>query len=188
MANSILTPTAVTREILRILHEKLSFLGTVNRTYDDSYAKEGAKIGDTLKIRLPNEYTVRTGKNLNAQDTTESSVDLVVATQKGVDINFSSAELTMEMQDFSKRVLEPAIARLASDIEYTALLDNFSWGNTHHPDRLGDLVRATQGCYEAASKFGTPFISDLFDLRERLVINIGLRKDLENHLLYDRVL
>lgn len=54
MPNSILTPTAVTREALRILHQKLNFVGNINRTYDDSFAKSGAKIGDSLKIRLPN--------------------------------------------------------------------------------------------------------------------------------------
>jgi hypothetical protein len=121
MANSILTPTAVTREALRIAHEKLTFVGTINRQYDDSFAKSGARIGDSLKIRLPNQYTVRTGKTLNAQDTSEESVTLTVATQVGVDMNFSSAELTMELDDFSKRILEPAISQLASHIEYDAL-------------------------------------------------------------------
>lgn len=121
MANSILTPTAVTREVLRVAHEKLTFLGTVQRQYDDSYAKSGAKIGDSLKIRLPNQYTVRTGKTLNAQDTEESSVTLTVATQKGVDMNFSTAELTMDLQDFSKRIIQPAVAVLTSNIEYDAL-------------------------------------------------------------------
>lgn len=121
MANSILTPTAVTREALRILHQKLNFVGNVNRQYDSSFATSGAKIGDTLKIRLPNEYTVRTGKTLNAQDTSETSVSLTVATQKGVDLNFSSAELTMELDDFSKRVLEPAMSVLAANIEADAL-------------------------------------------------------------------
>lgn len=117
MANTILTPTAVTREILRIAHEKLSFIGTTVRTYDDSYARTGAKIGDSLKIRKPNKYTVRTGKPLNAQDTSEDSVTLTVATQKGVDMVFSSAELTLELDDFSKRILEPAMAQLCSVLE-----------------------------------------------------------------------
>lgn len=123
MSNSILTPTAVTREALRVLHEKLSFVGTVNRNYDNSFAQSGAKIGDSLKIRLPNQYAVRTGKTLNAQDTSETSTTLTVATQKGVDMNFSTAELTMEMDDFSERVIQPAMAVLASDIEYNALAD-----------------------------------------------------------------
>lgn len=121
MANSILTPTAVTREALRIAHEKLTFVGTINRQYDNSFAKSGARIGTPLKIRLPNKYTVRAGKTLNAQDTSEESVTLTVASQVGVDMNFSSAELTMELDDFSKRILEPAISQLASHIEYDVL-------------------------------------------------------------------
>ena len=48
MANTLLTPTAVTREALRILHQKLNFVGSIVREYDDSYAKKGAKIGDSL--------------------------------------------------------------------------------------------------------------------------------------------
>jgi hypothetical protein len=121
MPNSILTPTAVTRKALQILHQKLNFVGNINRTYDDSFANSGAKIGDSLKIRLPNEYTVRTGANLSVQDTTETSTTLQIATQKGVDISFSSAELTLSLDDFASRILEPAMAVLASNIEADAL-------------------------------------------------------------------
>lgn len=121
MANTILTPTAVTREALRILHQKLNFVGNITRDYDDSYAKSGAKIGDSLKIRLPNQYTVRTGATLSAQDTTESSVTLQVATQKGVDLNFTSVDLTLSLDNFSKRILEPAMSVLAANIEADAL-------------------------------------------------------------------
>lgn len=121
MPNAILTPTAVTREALRILHQKLNFIGNVNRTYDDSFAKTGAKIGDSLKIRLPNEYTVRTGATLSAQDTNELSTTLQVATQKGVDLNFTSSDLTLSLDDFSKRILDPAMAVLAANMEADAL-------------------------------------------------------------------
>ena len=121
MSNSILTPTAVTREALRILHQKLNFIGNINRQYDDSFAKGGAKIGDSLKIRLPNQYTVRTGANLSVQDTTETSTTLQVATQKGVDLSFSSVDLTLSLDDFSKRVLDPAMSVLAANIEADAL-------------------------------------------------------------------
>lgn len=120
MANTLLTPTAVTREALRILHQKCVFIGAINRQYDDSFAKSGAKIGDTLKIRLPNQYTVRSGATLSTQDTTETSVSLQIATQKGVDVTFSSAELTLSLQDFSERILQPAMAVLAANIENDA--------------------------------------------------------------------
>lgn len=123
MANALLTPTAVTREALRILHQKLNFIGNINRSYDDSYAKSGAKIGDSLKIRLPNQYSVRTGAALTTGtglDTTESSVTMQVATQKGVDTSFTSADLTMDLDDFSSRILEPAMSVLAANIESDA--------------------------------------------------------------------
>lgn len=121
MANTLLTPTAVTREALRILHQKLNFVGNINRQYDDSFAKSGAKIGDSLKIRLPNQYVVRTGATLSAQDTTETSTTLQVSTQKGVDLNFTSVDLTLSLDDFSTRILEPAMSVLAANIEADAL-------------------------------------------------------------------
>lgn len=121
MPNTILTPQQITREAARILHQKATFISSINRSYDDSYAKDEGKIGSTLKIRLPNQYTVRTGASLSTQDTSEQSVDLTVATQKGVDLNFSSAELTLSLDDFSKRIIEPAMSVLAANIEADAM-------------------------------------------------------------------
>ena len=119
MPQTLLTPTAVTRSALAILHQKCNFIGNINRQYDDSFAKSGAKIGDSLKIRLPNQYTVRSGATLSAQEITESSTTLQVATQVGVDLNFTSDELTLDLDDFSSRILEPAMAVLAANIEST---------------------------------------------------------------------
>ena len=121
MSNTILTPVAVTREALRILHQKLNFVGSIERQYDDRYAKEGAKIGSDLKIRLPNEYSVTDGATLVTQDTVESSVTLQVTKQKHVGLNFTSVDLTLSLDDFSKRIIEPAVTRLASAIEADAM-------------------------------------------------------------------
>lgn len=121
MANTVLTPTAVTREALRILHQKLNFVGNINRQYDSQFAQEGAKIGTTLKIRKPNEFTVRTGATIAVQDVTESSETLTVATQKGVDVEFSSLDLTMSLDDFGTRILDPMMSVLAANIESDAL-------------------------------------------------------------------
>lgn len=121
MANTLLTPTAVTREALRVLHQKLNFVGNIERQYDKSFAESGAKIGDSLKIRLPNQYTVRTGATLSVQDVSETSTTLQVATQKGVDLNFTSADLTLSLDDFSERILDPAMSVLAANVEADAL-------------------------------------------------------------------
>jgi hypothetical protein len=121
MSNTLLTPTQVTRKALMVLHQKLNFVGTINRGYDDSFAKDGARIGNTLNIRVPNQYTVRTGPTLSTQDTTEASMQLQVSTQKGVDVNFTSNDLTMSLDDFSDRIIEPAMAVLAANIEADAM-------------------------------------------------------------------
>lgn len=121
MTQTLLTSTQVTRKALMILHQKLNFVGSINRGYDDSFAKDGAKIGDTLKIRVPNQYTVRSGATLSAQDITESSVSLQVGTQKGVDVNFTSYDLTLNLDDFAERILDPAMAALAANIEADAM-------------------------------------------------------------------
>ena len=121
MANSLLSPSVITKEALAILHQKLNFIGTISTQYDDQYAKSGAKIGNDLKIRLPNEFSVRTGAALSSQDVTENSVTLSVDTQKGVDFTFSSEELSMHIDQFKERYLEPAMAVLAANIESDAL-------------------------------------------------------------------
>ncbi len=121
MSNTILTATAVTREALRVLHDKAKFIRSINKQYDSSFAVDGAKIGDSLKIRLPNQYTVRTGMNMAAQDTAETSTTLQVATVKGVDLNFTSQDLTMSLDDFSARIIEPAMSTLAASIESDVL-------------------------------------------------------------------
>lgn len=121
MANTILTPSVITKEALRILHQKLNFIPNINTQYDSQYANSGAKIGNDLKIRLPNEFTVRTGATLNTQDVEETSTTLTVDTQAGVDFTFTSEELTMHIDEFAKRYLDPAMSVLAAKMESDAL-------------------------------------------------------------------
>lgn len=122
MANSILTIDEITSECLRLAHEKASFLGTINRQFDSSFGKENGKIGDTLRIRLPAQYTRRQGSRvMDVQDATEQRTSLVVATQDGVDMRFNSRELSLDLTNFSKQHLEPAMAVLISGIESDVL-------------------------------------------------------------------
>lgn len=120
MPNTLLTINMITRKALMILHQKLAFVGTIERQYDDQFAKDGAKIGTSLRIRLPNQYTVGTGSTITPQDTIENSVTLPLATQKNVPMTFLSSELTLSMDDFQERVLDPAMSVLASAVESDA--------------------------------------------------------------------
>lgn len=138
MSNTLLTPQAITREALNILHQKLNFVGNVNRQYDNSFAKSGAKIGDSLRIRLPNQYTVRSGATLSTQDTKERSTTLQINNQRGVDLNFSSNELTLSLDDFSSRIIEPAMSVLAANIEADAL--NMALDVYNNVNNIGSAV------------------------------------------------
>lgn len=125
MANSLLSPTIITREALRILHANLNFIENCDKQYDKQFANSGAspsgKIGPSLTIRMPNQYTVRTGSTIQVQDTTETSQVITMSTQKGVDTNFTSQDLTLTIDEFSERYLKPAMSVLATNIEADAL-------------------------------------------------------------------
>ncbi len=117
MSNSILTIDMITRKALEILENNLVLTRNVNRQYDDSFAVEGAKIGSTLRIRLPDRALVTDGAALQVQDDNEQYTTLSVANQKHIGVNFTSAELTMQLDDFADRVLKPRISQLASSID-----------------------------------------------------------------------
>ncbi len=117
MANSILTIDMITRKALEILENNLVLTRNVNRQYDDSFAVEGAKIGSTLRIRLPDRALVTDGAALQVQDDNEQFTTLTVSSQKHIGVNFTSAELTMQLDDFADRVLKPRISQLASSID-----------------------------------------------------------------------
>ena len=112
----------ITREALRIAHEKAAFLGTINRQFDSSWSNEG-KTGDTLRIRLPSQYTrTQDSRVADVQDATEVNTTLVRATQDHVAMRFNSREMALDLNDFSKNHLEPAMNVLVSGIESDVLI------------------------------------------------------------------
>ena len=117
MANSLLTIDMITRKALEILENNLVITRNVNRQYDDSFAVEGAKIGSTLRIRLPDRALVTDGAALQVQDDNEQFTTLTVASQKHIGVNFTSAEMALQLDDFAERVLKPRISQLASSID-----------------------------------------------------------------------
>jgi hypothetical protein len=104
----------ITNEAVRLFSQTNAFLRTVNRQYDDQFARSGAKIGSTLRIRLPNDYVVNDGPAITPQGTNEQNTSLTVAKQKNVPVSFGAAERTMSLDDYSERILAPAVNRLAA--------------------------------------------------------------------------
>ena len=121
MANSLLNISMITKESLRILKNELGFAKGVNRQYDDQFAKKGAKIGSVINIRKPVRYTVSDGAALELQNIQDQSVPLTLDSQKHVGFQFSSKELTLNIDEFSDRYIKPAICSLANKIDYDGL-------------------------------------------------------------------
>ncbi|MBT3010800.1 MAG: hypothetical protein KME41_03660 [Candidatus Thiodiazotropha sp. (ex Lucina pensylvanica)] len=119
--NKILTPDVIAKRGLKILHQQANFIGHITRGYDDRYAKRGAKIGNTLKIRLPNQFMPRNGTTYSAQAIDERSVSLSITQQAGVDIDITSADLTTSLDDFSGRILKPAVTQVVAQMERNCL-------------------------------------------------------------------
>ena len=111
----------ITREALRILHNNLVFSKGVNRQYSSEFGVTGAKIGTTINVRKPNKYPIRVGQTLAIAGTSENFVPLTLTTQAGVDTSFSSQDLTLSLDDFGKRILSPAMARVSSKVDFDGL-------------------------------------------------------------------
>ncbi len=113
MANGLLTTSKITREAVRLFVNSNMFIQNVDRQYDSDFGKKGEKIGSQLRIRLPNDYTVTEGPAASVQDTTEQQTVLTLATQIHVDVSFSTVDLLLSLDDFSERILTPAMNNLA---------------------------------------------------------------------------
>jgi hypothetical protein len=121
VANTLLTIGGITREAIRLFMNSNAFIGNIDKQYDDQFAKTGAKIGQQLRIRLPNDYVVSDGPALSVQDTNEQQTTITVATQRHVDTSFNSVDLTMSLDDYSKIILAPKINNLAGNIASTIM-------------------------------------------------------------------
>ena len=152
MSNSLLTIDMITRKSLEILENNLVLTRNVNRQYDDSFAVEGAKIGSTLRIRLPDRALVTDGAALQVQADNEQFTTLTVSSQKHIGVNFTSAELTMQLDDFAERVLKPRVSQLASSVD-------------------ADVATSYKGIYNAVGTPGTTPATSLVLLQANQKLN-----------------
>lgn len=121
MANSILTPSVIAKEMLMQFKNGMGFSANVDKSYSKDFAKKGGKIGTSEKIRKPNRFTVTTGATYVAQDVTEDSVTLSIDTQKHVGFDFLSSDLTLSIDEFGPRYIKPAALALVNQVDVDGL-------------------------------------------------------------------
>jgi len=119
--NTLLTSQVITNELLRRFKNNLGFSGAVSHAWNDKFAVEGAKIGDTLRLRDPVQFVAANGPVMTPQNVTESQKFLILNTQKVVGFAFTSKDLTLSIDNFAARYLDSAAVALANAIDVDGL-------------------------------------------------------------------
>lgn len=117
MANSVPFIDMVTMTALDIFENNLVAAKKCNRVNEDKFGVSGAKVGDTLRIRKPAQFNIRTGQAWVGQAIVQPYTTLTLSYQKGVDFSMSSFERKMDMPDLAKNVIAPAVTRLANEVD-----------------------------------------------------------------------
>jgi hypothetical protein len=113
MANALITSSMIMRESLMQLKNNLRFAKLANREYD----KEFRKVGDTVNARKPVKFYTADGATRVNQDVTEGKTPVVLDQRKHVSWKFSTQDLTLSIENYSKRYIEPAMITLAQTID-----------------------------------------------------------------------
>lgn len=121
MANTIATPTWVTFEVARYFVNSLKGVANFNRSYSDEYVQAGAKVGDTVKVRLPQQWEASSGQALVIQNILDQTVNLILNAQRHVGFGWSSAQATTDLDNIRERYVQPAAETLANAMDKTSL-------------------------------------------------------------------
>jgi hypothetical protein len=151
MANTQLTTSIVAAEALMILENECIMGRKVYRGYEEEFNKNvnGYTVGQSISVRRPADFTVRTGRTASIQDVTEGSFNITVNTQIGVDFQFTSQELTQNIKDLSERVIRPATLQLANKIDADLLglySQVYNWVGTpgNNIDAFSDFAKGPE--------------------------------------------
>jgi hypothetical protein len=136
MSNTTLTASIVAKAALPILENELGWVAKLYRAHEDEFSKNvnGYKVGETISIRRPADFTVRTGPTMSVQDTIEGKTTLTVDQQIGVDFSFTSSDLTLKITELAERVMKPAMTsivnHMAHDVATQRYKGAYNWAGT----------------------------------------------------------
>ena len=115
MANTILTPEIIAREALMVLRNNAVMANLVHRDYSSEFV---AGVGDTITIRKPASFVATEFEGaIQVQDATEQGI--AVKMDKHLDVSFAvtAKQLTMDIEDFSRQLLVPAMQAFADKVD-----------------------------------------------------------------------
>lgn len=121
MANTVLTADIIAKAAVAILDNELVMANKVFRGYEEDFSNKinGYEVGSTISIRKPADFTVREGATMDVQDAVEGKTTIAVNKQRGVDLKFTSSDLTLNIKELSQRIIKPAMVQLANNVDIT---------------------------------------------------------------------
>lgn len=117
MANSLITPSWITKTTLAHLINNSAFAPYINKDYTDQFRAGGAKVGTTINVRKPVQGTVRSGATASIQDVNEPQTPITMEPEFGIDWEFTDFDLTLKVDKFEERYLAPFGSRLAAEFD-----------------------------------------------------------------------
>ena len=134
MSNTNLINDIVLPDSMVVFRNNTVLTNSLGPHYDDSYQYKGAKAGDTINLRTHQEFSVREDSlNIDVQDVEQKEVALARTKIFGVDMKYSDAELTQDVDGFMEYRVKPAMATLAAKVDqyvYNTIADGVSQGVT----------------------------------------------------------
>jgi len=114
--HTLLTPTMIAKEALRLFKNNLVMGSNVYMGYEKEFPGMPKK-GGSVQIRKPVRFQSSKTRVRVTSSITEQYITLSVATQDHVSWQFSSVDLTLSIEEYSERYIRPAAARLANDVD-----------------------------------------------------------------------
>jgi hypothetical protein len=146
--NTLLNPDMILMETLRVIHQEANFLGHLSKQYDSQYAKNGAKIGDTLRFRLPNQFEVQEDNMVlgTVPNVGEESTSMTVNATATTRFEFNDIELALDIDMFSERYIKPAALKIVAHMENRIMKSVYSqiWNQVYY-----DSSAATADAFNA---------------------------------------
>ncbi len=142
MANSIITNNVIAKTFIAISRNTSAFMMSIDRQYDREFESTGQKVGQTIRIRQPVDYILRTGPTAIVQNSVQNVTTLTVANQAGVDMSFSSVDRTMNIDRFADNFIKPAVNTIIGGVSSTVMNGSeggvCNWSANY--DSLGNII------------------------------------------------
>jgi P22 coat protein - gene protein 5 len=122
VANTFITPTWVTKDVAVSWKNNIKLVGNFDRQWDRTWENlpQGAKIGDTAQVRIPQRFMVTEGQAFQQQAILNQTVPISINHQYQVGMGWSSADTALRVEEVQERYTMPAGRALASKADVQA--------------------------------------------------------------------